>query len=62
VRNNFTNTGTHAEDLLFTARVLGSTPNGVTPGDISFTASGLNATDVTDDTDGNSLVVTASPR
>ncbi len=62
VRNNFTNTATYAEDLLFTARVLGGTPNGATPGDISFEVSGQNATTVSDDTDGYSLTVTASPR
>ena len=62
VRNDFADGNSHAEDLLFTARVLGSTPNGAQPGDISFSVSGQNAITVTDDTDGNSLTVTASPR
>ncbi len=42
--------------------MLGGTPNGATPGDISFEVSGQNATTVSDDTDGYSLTVTASPR
>ena len=62
VRNNFTSNNSHAEDLLFTARVLGSASNGTQPGDVSFSISGQNAITVTDGTDNNSLTVTASPR
>jgi uncharacterized repeat protein (TIGR01451 family) len=62
VRNDFTTTNTHAEDLLFTVRVLGDAQNGATPGDISFEASSLNAQSVSDDTDNTSLTITAAPR
>ncbi|MCD5389813.1 MAG: peptidoglycan-binding protein [Candidatus Pacebacteria bacterium] len=62
VRNNFTNTGTHSEDLEFAVRVQGDAVAGATPGDISFEVSSLNAPTISDDTDNTSLTVTASPR
>ena len=62
VRENFTNTASYAEDLPFAVRVKGSAPNGATPGDISFSISGQNAIQKTDNTDGYSLTVTAAPR
>jgi len=65
VRKNFdkNDAGTYAEDLKFPVRVLGGTPSGTQPGDISFKledATGANVSE--DDTDGNSLTVTAAPR
>jgi len=64
VRKDFdkNDVGTYAEDLTFNVRVRGGTPNGATPGDISFDIEGTNATKKSDGTDGNSLTVTAAPR
>jgi len=65
VRKNFdkNDAGTYAEDLKFPVRVLGGTPSGTQPGDINFKledATGANVSE--DNTDGNSLTVTAAPR
>ncbi len=64
VRKDFdkNDVGTYAEDLTFNVRVLGGTPNGAKPGDIKFKVEALNADPKEDTTDGNSLIVTASPR
>ena len=64
VRKDFDidNKDNKAEDLALNVRVLGGTPNGATPGDITFSISADQATDKNDSTDGNSLTVTASPR
>ncbi len=53
--------GTVAEDLTFNIRVLGSNPNGATPGDISFTIQAENASPQSDNA-GATLTVTAAPR
>jgi len=55
-------TGTKAEDLTFNIRVLGGTPSGIQPGDITFKVEAPDADPKTDTTDGNSLTVTAAPR
>ncbi len=55
-------TGTKAEDLIFNVRVLGGTPSGTQPGDITFKVEAPDADTKTDTTDGNSLTVTAAPR
>ncbi len=65
VRKDFdkNDAGTYAEDLKFPVRVLGGTPSGTQPGDINFKledATGANVSE--DNTDGNSLTVTAAPR
>ena len=64
VRKDFDidNKDNKAEDLALNVRVLGGTPNGAIPGEISFSISADQATDKDDSTDGNSLTVTASPR
>lgn len=36
--------------------------NGEQPGDVSFEISSLNATNVSDDTNNTSIIVTAAPR
>ena len=65
VRSNIddSNVGTVTEDLSFGVLVMGDVPNGAQPGDITFTATSSDgAGPVSDDTDGNSLTITASPR
>ncbi len=65
VRKDFdkNDAGNYAEDLKFSVRVLGGTPSGAKPGDISFKLEDASGTNVSeDDTDGNSLTVTAAPR
>ena len=63
VRKNFdkNKVWSYSEDLSFPVRVLWWTPNGTTPWDISISISSKNATQVTDDTNNTSLIVTASP-
>lgn len=63
VRKDFdkNDVGTYAEDLIFNVRVLGGTPSGTQPGDITFKVEALNADAKEDTTDGNSLTVTAAP-
>ena len=56
------NAGTFSEDVTFNVRVLGGTPSGTQPGDITFKVEAPNAVAKEDTTDGNSLTVTASPR
>ena len=56
------NAGTFSEDVTFNVRVLGGTPSGTQPGDITFKVEAPNATAKEDTTDGYSLTVTAAPR
>jgi len=54
--------GNHSEDLYFFVRVRGSAPNGTKPGDMAFRIEAEGADAAEDDTDNNSLIITAAPR